>query len=365
MWIWLGLSGIGAYLVARSTARRWKFTGEPRIGAVHGKQFAYELETRTQKRTRVDRIAVPMADGVEFRIAREGSFARFLHRIGVGREIETGLASFDDDYEIQSADPQLGAWLRDSMHARTFIGRLFTSLGVAEIVAHRGRLMTGLTATDEGVASDAKARRIAQALTELAACDPPQRPTYETHALKLWGRAMPVMLWTYGWALAAAMLWLANAFEVYPSTVNANEFALRLGTITALATPLVLYAAARWMRDSTVARLVLFELLLIGTPAFVIGGTLAGIRANTDWASGPTHQQQTSISYVDRTRHRRSSTYYLVVKPWSDLGPEARFQVQQATYQNAKGGDRVEIVWREGALGQPIVVQAPTILKAQ
>lgn len=363
MWIWLGLSGIGAWLVARSQAREWEFSGEPRRGSVGDEPFAYEIATTMRKQVRIDRVAVAVPDGVEFRVARETSFGRFLHRIGIGREIETGVVRFDNRFEIQSEDRRLGPWLRESTTARESIIELF-EMGVREVVAHRGRIFVTLSGKDEGASNDARAWRAARVLNRLAACEPPRRPVYEIDSLHLWPRAMPVMMWSYGWATLAAILWLVNSEGSYPITVNSTDFALRMALYALLASPLAFYAAARWLRDSTLARLVLFEFVLIGMPAFVIGSALAGQRANEDWANGPILKVETRVLAKDRVRKRRGSHFYLIVEPWRDLGPGARFRVRYDIFDQVRQGDRLEIAWRPGALGQPVVVQPPRIVAA-
>ncbi len=364
MWIWLGIGGVAAYVLARSRERSWVFEGEPRRGSYAGESVQYELRQTAMKRGVNLRIGVPVPIGVEFRVAREGWLSRLLRRAGIGREVATGMARFDDAFEVQSEDARIGSWLRDSAPARGAINHIF-SLRVSALIAHGGRMWAEIWLEKAGPQAESKSIAIAAMLQQIAMEAPPARTRGEIQRVSVWSRAWLPMLWTYGWTVAAFTAFFGGLFShaTYPSTVNALSWATQISLCALMLSPVLIWLAARWMRDSIVARIVLGEFILVGTAGFVIGAGLLALSGNTELATAPIQTSRVELLRTETVRNRGSADYYLVLSPFAPgATTPAKIKVNSDDYRRVAGkaGQELEVRWRIGAFGQPVVVEAPT-----
>lgn len=364
MWVWIGIGGVAAYVLARSREKSWDWEGESRDSQYCGKSVPHMVhETIVKDHVRLQ-IGVRIPAGIEFRISREGMLSRFLRNAGIGREVHTGLASFDHTFEVQSEDPRIGRWLRESAPARKVIERLFAK-PVAALIAHGGRMWVEMTVPRSDTMQAYTATQTAAALLEICATDPPARPVSQVRGAALWSRAWLPMLWTYGWATVALVTYLGSAFFEYPTTVDSTQWRRYVSAIALALSPVVIWLAARWMRDSIMARLVLGEFITIGTLGFVIGAGIVAERGNIELAWSPIQTSQVEV--IDRTRSRwlRQISYFLVVAPFEPGATEfAWIRVGRSLYNAESVGPTtwVELRWRVGAFGQPIVVEEPRLV---
>lgn len=287
MWIAIGIGGVTAYLLMRLRQKDWEFSGEPRSGFHAGQALRYAVRETPLKHGVRLRVGVELAPGVEFRIAREGLLSRLLRRARVGREVQTGLANFDDRYEVQSEDARLGPWLRESTEARTAITQLFNR-GCSRIVAHRGHLWAEGTVKQSGALAAHAAAAMAASVQQLADSAPPARSPREIETASLWSRAWLPMLWSYGWLGFALFALLDAMTSSYPLTVEAYEWGKTASGYALLLSPVLIWLAARWMRDSMMARVVLVEFILVGSiSSAALGGPLrpCWLRYRVSWAA--------------------------------------------------------------------------------
>jgi len=367
MWIWIGIGGVAAYVLARSREKSWNWQGESREAEFCGKPVPHSVhETKTKESVRL-KVGVRMPVDIEFRIAREGMLSRLLRKARIGREVETGLANFDDTYEVQSEDPRIGKWLRESLPARTIIGRLFGK-SVTELIAHGGRMWVEMTVPRSDTMQAYTATQIASSLLELRATEPPARIGSGRSGATLWSRAWLPMLWTYGWATIAFVSYLGSAFFQYPTTVDSTPWRMFVSGIALLVSPLAIWLAARWLRDSIMARLVLGEFIVIGTIGFVVGAGFVAERGNIELAWSPIQTSLVEVTARTSKRWRRHTDYFLVLAPFvpGETKP-AKVKVPGTLYQTL-GTDpttQVEVKWRVGAFGQPIVAEAPRSVPKQ
>jgi len=364
MWIWIGIGGVAAYVLARSREKSWDWEGESRQAEYCGKPVPHIVhETKAKAHIRL-RVGVRMPAGIEFRIAREGTLSRLLRKARIGREVETGLANFDHSYEVQSEDPRIGKWLRESAPARTVIGRLFGK-SVNELVAYGGRMWVEMTLPRSDSMQAYTATQIAAALLEIRATDPPARAASQVQGAALWSRAWLPMLWTYGWATVAFVTYLGSAFFEYPATVDSTQWRMLVSGIALAVSPFIIWLAARWMRDSIMARLVLGEFITIGTIGFVIGAGIVAERGNIELAWSPIQTSQVEVTARTSTRWRRHTDHFLLLSPLEPgANGHAKVKVGRSLYETlgSKPSAQVLVRWRVGAFGQPIVVEEPKLV---
>jgi|GEM_PF-1695950 len=363
MWIWIGIGGAAAYLLTRSREKSWDWDGESRQARYCGKPVPHRVhETKTKNHIHL-RVAVRIPTGIEFRIGRESMLSRLLRRAGIGREVQTGLAGFDDTYEVQSEDPRIGNWLRESAPARKVIGRLFGK-SVSELIAHNGRMWVEMTLPRSETMKAYAATQIAAALIELRMTQPPARAARAVNAAAIWSRAWLPMMWTYGWAVAAAVTFFGVVFIQYPQPVDAFQWRLKVSGIALALSPMCIWLAARWLRDSIMARIVLAEFITVGTFSFALGAGYIAERGNIEMARAPIQTAQVEVRDYSKHRHTRSTTYFLHVEPFApDATANAKFKVSGALYQAVQrnSAQKIALRWRVGAFGQPIVVEEPRL----
>ncbi|MGQ0799863.1 MAG: hypothetical protein ACT4NL_07095 [Pseudomarimonas sp.] len=367
MWIWIGIGGVAAYVLARSREKSWDWEGESREAEFCGKPVPHIVhETKTKESVRL-KVGVRIPADIEFRIAREGTLSRLLRQAKVGREVETGLANFDDTYEVQSEDPRIGQWLRESAPARTLIGRLFGK-SVTELIAHGGRLWVEMSLPRSDTMQAYAVTQIASSLLELRATEPPARIGSGRNGAALWSRAWLPMVWTYGWATVAIVTYLGSAFFQYPTTVDSLQWRVFVSGLALLLSPVAIWLAARWLRDSIMARLVLGEFIVIGTIGFVFGAGVLAERGNIEMAWSPIQTSQVEVTARTSKRWRRHTEYFLFLTPFVPGETEpAKVKVDTTLYQTLGTDPTTQVVvkWRVGALGQPIVVEAPSLVPKQ
>ncbi len=368
MLIWLGIGGVAAYVLARSRERSWVFEGEPRSGSYAGESFQYELDKTAMKRGVKLRVGVPVPIGVVFRVARESQLSRLLRRAGIGREVATGIAGFDDAFEVQSEDARIGSWLRHSAPARGAINHMF-NMRVSALLAHGGRMWAEMWLEKSGSHAEGKAVAIAAMLQRVAAEAPPARTPGEIQRVSVWSRAWLPMLWTYGWTVAAFTASFGGLFSIaqYPSTVNAFSWATQVSLYALMLSPVLIWMAARWMRDSIAARIVLGEFIFVGTAGFVVGAGLLALSGNTQLATAPIQTSQVELLHTEVVRKRGGPDHYVVLSPFAPGATKpAKVRVFTDDYRKIErkgpqvGPKVLEVRWRIGAFGQPIVVEAPS-----
>lgn len=363
MWIWFGLGAFAAYILMRSKQKRWTRQGEACRGFVRGAAVDYTLDLIKVKSTVLMRVGVAMPSTITFVIQRENWFSRLLRRLWIGREVDTALPSFDLEFEIQSESAQLGPWLRESSAARQAIKSLFDKQ-VSSITAYQGQLFLDMTVDLAYAENPSLQTELALLLTTITQANPPEASA-KASVFLLWKRAWPPMLWAYTWAVTAMLTYLSAVFYTYPAMIDSGEwrFWIRLGAIAL--SPLPIWLAARWMKDSLVARMVLTEFIFVGTAGLIFGAPTILERANIDFASGPIHTVELSIVGFEKKRRGKYSDYFLDLEPFApESRAKARLEVTRAVYEYFYRFDapRVRVHWQMGALGQPIILSEPELV---
>jgi hypothetical protein len=364
MWIFFGIGGVAAYLLMRSKHKHWIRQGELCSGFFRGTAVNFSLHKRKQKSVALMRVGVAMPSSITFAIYRENWFSRLLRRLWIGREVDTGLAGFDLEFEIQCESALVGPWLRQSLAARQAITSLFEK-HVSSIIAYQGQLFLDMKIGQTEAEYPSLQSELALLLTTIAQSNPPEGNA-EASTFSLWKRAWLPMLWAYSWAATAIVALLGSAYYTYPAMIDSGEwrFWIRLGALAI--SPIPIWFAARWMRDSLVARIVLTEFIFVGTAGFVFGAPILAERANIDFASGPASAVELSVLGAQTKRHRRHSEYFLDLEPFASGRREpARLEVSRASYESVRTVTlpRVTVHWQMGALGQPIVISEPILVR--
>jgi hypothetical protein len=361
MWLWLGIGSIAAYVLMRSKEKRWTRSGEPQRGHFRGVDVRYDLDQIKLKSTVLTRVGVPLPSGVEFTIAREGLIARLLRRLGIGREVDTGLSGFDFEFEIQSEYPQVGAWLGQSPSVRKVIKALFDK-GIGSLSANSGQLYLDMVVPVADAYDPRAQSELAVMLTAIAESGVPAGES----RVSVWQRAWPPMLWAYAWAIIAALMYLSSAYHNFPALIDAQDWRWHATLVAMAIAPVILWLAACWMRDSILARIVLVEFAIVGTAGFVFGAPLVAERANIELASGSSHAVQVAVRSLYRERQRKHTDFYLILEPFlpGETMP-VRVEVDRSTHVaiEAVANPIVSFEWRTGALGQPIVVAKPVLVE--
>jgi hypothetical protein len=366
MWIWFGIGAFAAYLLMRSKQKRWSRKGQASRGFVRGIAVDYSLDHIKLKSSVLMRVGVAMPSNIAFVIQRENWFSRLLRNFWIGREVDTDLPSFDREFEIQCESALLGPWLQQSSAARGAIKSLFDK-EIYSITAYQGQLFLDMNLDQADAENPSLQTELAALLNTIAQSKPPDASPKASN-FSLLKRAWPPMLWAYTWAAIAMVAYYVPAFYAYPAMINSGDwrFWIRLGALAL--SPIIIWLAARWMRDSLVARIVLTEFIFVGTLGFVFGAPIVVERVNIDFATGAQHSIESSVlGFETKTRRgrQRNREYFLDLEPFApgNSGP-ARLKVSGAIFRSIRDADspRIIVQWQMGALGQPIVISEPVLV---
>jgi hypothetical protein len=352
---------LGSSYLAYKLRKERSFRGSQERMVTHtGEVIAYEYDKRTHKGTSTHRLGIAVNSAVDLRIEHEDMFGRFLRSLGVGRDVQVGNSSLDVRYLFESDDPRVEAWLKGDSEARATLSTLM-AMDVARFNAHDRRMWVTLVRKHD---QEIPKLELLQSLWALAQRAP---ALIGEHARTLAGRvkASVLLAISMGLVIAALLQGLGALVPDFPRLMHPTGFywsafgcALALGL-------LLLWLAARWIGDSSRARVVLAELSTVGLIAFVAWATFSSGSINVALAPSEVHLEHTTIAgaYTRQRRSRRGgrSTSYYFVFPTFDHGRIEGFtlKVPSNVYVQFAEGDQVLVKWQHGLLGAPFVVDAP------
>jgi hypothetical protein len=351
-----------AFFLAMTLRREYAFKGAlQKVNRPDQPSFDVEVDYKTHKQSYSQRIGIRGAKAVSLRVEDEGTVSRFLKKIGVGRDILCGDPLLDHRLVIESDDPRVARWLKTDPQALEALHRIF-ALRPQKLVAFQGRLW--LLFKGQIAQADQSfdfVTRVALALRALVDRVPSQLVGEHGDNLAKNAKAMLLLALSMATAIAAAVSGLAHVTQHFPQHVTPASLYFGVLPFAIASGLLLLWIAARWMRDSARARVVLLELSTVGLIGFIVLFLIMAGRANVAFASEPAVQEVVELQGVYSRRGRKGGTSYYVRLSEMASGkiPATEFKIGYEDHHRLlnKGTARVE--WQLGALGQYVLLTVP------
>ncbi len=365
--IWLGLVAvIGAYFLWLNHRRLYDFEGESaQFVADDGSVQRYELSERNVGKTGIVRkIGVHLPQQLQFDIAREDFLSRLLESVGIGREILTRDSRFDRTYTVQSEDARVALWIRGAKEARTAVDTLFRD-DAHRVVAYAGRIWVEIhRPKDRTPASRVEIARIANLLVQIVA-SVPASVRGNGAPDNWWARAVLPLAISNGALALSIAFFFRHAFHPFPAHLNMPQVYLKMAPFVFLISLALLWFGAWWLKDSSRARVVLAELLLVGTPSLMFAGLSLAGEINMNFARGAAEVREAEVISTEVKRGRRSRSYYVYLEPLAaDQNGAMRLKVSSFAYEAARTNPALRVRWQRGAFGFPFVLEEPQAVRA-
>ncbi|MCS7100250.1 MAG: hypothetical protein NZL99_00990 [Burkholderiaceae bacterium] len=351
------LVSVGAAMHARIAAR-WK--GD--AGVLPPDQpYKSQLHTHRGKVIRYY-VGIEGARGFDFVLKPERWYDRLFKLLGISSEMQCGDPLFDrtwyivsDDWLLRRALAGSAALRRDLLQLLPECARLQAEL---EYLQHqRGRLWLSLKprskSTDEAQRWQAECiPSLVPLLYRIAAHLAHLRPERFKDVRDRYARRSVVILsLSTGLAVYAAWQLIRLGFGFTPFLLDPLALLWQVAPLGLAALGAVVVVSMTVLGGTSRAHLVLLELLLVGSFAFVGTAFVLARDVNIDFDKSEPQAIEVSVQGVELRRRRRSRTAYLRVSDWDNPGRTRRIEVPVWLYRRVKPGDTVLFVQRAGYLG--------------
>lgn len=346
MWILIRLVVALIALGARFLKREFPLSPTTHMDGV---ALFEKVQTNKQKKVTGFRIGVALPELPRFRIQAERTIDRLAKALGLVTEFQTGDQGFDQDLYIACDHPGLLHPLRDQARIRELVRKVFAD-GFSRIrcddemlwlerKTHRGPMQYERELLLE----------LRNALSPLTTIGRWWKDPYVARVI-----AIEAVIWSLvGYAIAALT---ENALDRGDTHLNGFSL-LPLGLSLALILFLILFGATVvLLRQSSWSHRVLVEAAL----ALGLSLPMIGIQTVSDLNRGLDHSEtvmvQRPIEQTERRKHRRSTSYYLVLGPASaseSIALPRKVRVSYALYSRARAGGNVVFELGRGRLGLP------------
>lgn len=346
MWILIRLVVALIALGARLLKREF-----PRSPTTHldGVALFETLQTNKRKKVTGFRIGVALPELPRFRLQAEGTVDRLAKALGLVTEFQTGDQGFDQGIYIACDHPGLLHPLRDQPRIRDLARKVFAS-GFRRIRCEDEMLWLERQ-SDRGPMQAERELLLAlrDALSRLTLMGRWWKDPYVARVI-----AIEAVIWSLvGYAVAALT---ENVLERGDTHLSAFAL-LPLGlSVAAILFPLLFGVTVALLRQSSWSHRILVEAAL----ALGLGLPMIGIQTVSDLNRGLDQSEtvvvQRQVESTEQRKHRRSTSYYLVLG--AAPAPETislppKVQVSYALYSRARAGAQVRFELARGSLGIP------------
>jgi hypothetical protein len=290
---------------------------------------------------------------VEFEIKPEGMLDRWAKRIGLSVEGQVGNHRFDERLYLICDDPHLLTGLRfDPALPEALLGLFATRSGNVDGVSFllcRGGTVRLLLQT-QGVRDDARrvASDVAPALRAVAARLDASAGAHRPDPF--WIRCAALLGVASGLAVNGVVQVFRVGWNALPNTLDDGALAWLGALAGAIVLAALVAATLALLRGTSRAHLVLFQVLLLGTPGAFATAFTQVRDLNMDADRSAARSYQTHVVNTRITESRKGGTHYYVrLGDWPDSGGEHEFEVDHGHFPSI--GTPITVHVRDGFLG--------------
>jgi hypothetical protein len=360
MWFALGivsLTSFFAYRLWRKYYWAWGWTDDQGY-LRHGKR-RYKTRHGENKDSHRFGYAVTVPPGLYFRIKRESRWDRWAKALRLSVEYQLDDPEFDASLYLVSDDPAWCAELARVPELRRVVKALFQDRNFRGLTCEGRHLSADLQVQGKEAAATylygeasknivAALFGIADRLAALSAQHGSRRrDPYALRAIVLVSLASAVLM--LGGLELFRIFWLERGQVMIDGTGLLAFSSLVAGALLGL----LLVSAAAWLRGSSHAHVVMWEILISGGLGLVMSSYALARDVNCDWdqAIAASH----AVTVVGKyTGHRRKYGTYYKLNFDADAaraGLPASIEVDAGSYRKAVVGERMVILVKPGRLG--------------
>lgn len=295
---------------------------------------------------------VDCASEGKFKVARETAFDRWGKRWGITREIQTGDATFDQSYFLQSDTPAFAASFFGDARKRDAVQAVF-QMGASE-VSHDGKTMSAAWVGLK-VNADTNARPYGAVLPHLMGLT--RELPYPGFGI---GMAAEGSSWRVNRVLAFVLAILAGAagglllIHGYNTYEPLDPFGVFLDSLkySLVAYLLFAYGALMLLRGRSSSHRELMGVWVLGLFCFLLAGVGGEITLNgrLDDAAPMVHRTPVIKKYT--TKNKNTVTHHVNVQSWRPGETDESLKVDRYTYDRITPGKTVAtITTRPGKFG--------------
>lgn len=360
MWFALGLVSLTAFFAYRFWRKRyWAWGWSDDHGHLRLGKRRYKTRHSENKGTHRFGYAVACPPGLYFRIKRETRWDRWAKSVGLSVERQLGDPGFDTALYLVSDDPAWCAELEQVPALRRVVKALFQDPNLRAVTCEGRHLWAEVqlqSASAPGTyLNGAAARNIVAALHGIA--DSLEILAGEHGTRRRDPYALRAMLLV---SLSSALLMLAGVelFRIF--WLERGDLMLDgagLFGFSALAAGaalfLLLLMSAAWLRGSSHAHIVMWEILLSGGAGLIMSGYALARDVNCGWDQAMAAPQVVTVTDKRTGYRRKYGTYYQLDfdAAAQQAGIPHSIEVDGGTYRRAVAGEHVVIFVKPGYLG--------------
>lgn len=361
MWFLFGIITLVAAFITNLTQRtqaNWKGKPAALDGVNYDAQYVFHSSRSSNKKTlSLVRVGLRgMPPGFNFALRAVTGMDRWANRIGILAEHPFHDPAFEDRYFLESDNATVIRTLGNDAKLRELLRRVFDTerargVKIKRIICRGGRLWCeyypGPGRHDPTLGDTMMMVPMLHALGDALRAYPPlltdQRDPFALRAA--------IIL-----ALNSATLWLGivSFYGIFLSPTIVDDWGLfRASAVPGLiAFVLFLLISMRLLGNTSRARLVLAELLLIGSVGFVLSAHALMRAADISFDSGSMQSYTISNIWLERRTGRRSTSYYFHSHDWPpQLARVGYIRVDYGTYTSLQHTKSAVVNVMPGAIG--------------